>query len=64
MSGSEEISNSFATEFMEKIPDYKRRFNPIITKVDKLDNKDIDLFFKQIKALGLENRPSLIINNT
>ena len=62
MSGSEEISNSFATEFMEKIPDYKRRFNPIITKVDKLDNKDIDLFFKQIKALGLENRPSLIIN--
>ena len=62
MSGSEEISNSFATEFMEKIPDYKRRFNPIITKVDKLENKDIGLCFKQIKALGLENRPSLIIN--
>ena len=62
MSGSEEISNSFATEFMEKIPDYKRRFNPIITKVDKLENKDIGLCFKQIKALGLENKPSLIIN--
>ena len=62
MSGSEEIHNCYVTEWMKKIPDYKKRFNAIITKAELLKNKKIEVYLDQIKSLNLENPPSLIVN--
>ena len=64
LSGADEINNSYATEFMKRIPNYKKKFNPIITKADYLKGKDIGVYLDQINALGLSNRPSLIINKS
>ena len=49
MSGSEEVTNSYTTEWMKKIPDYNKRFNAIITKADFLKNKNIRVYLDQIK---------------
>jgi hypothetical protein len=62
ISGSEEVNNSYATEFMKKIPDYNKRFNAIITKADTLKNRDINIYLDEIKSLNLENPPSLLVN--
>jgi hypothetical protein len=65
ISGSEEPLNCYSTKWMQKIPDYKKRFNPIITKADLLidtSNEKIDNYLEQIKKLELENPPSLLIN--
>ena len=62
ISGSEEVNNSYATEWMKRIPDFNKRFNAIITKADYLKNKNIAVYLDQIKSLNLENPPSLIIN--
>ena len=62
ISGSEEVTNSYATEWMKKIPDYNKRFNAIITKADYLKNKNIEVYLDQIKSLNLENPPCLLIN--
>ena len=64
LSGADEINNSYATEFMKRIPNYKKKFNPIITKADYLKGKDIGVYLDQINALGLSNQPSLIINKS
>ena len=64
LSGADEINNSYATEFMKRIPNYKKKFNPIITKADYLKGKDIGVYLNQINALGLSNNPSLIINKS
>ncbi len=61
MSGKEDISNSYATKWMKNIPNYKKRFIPIITKADEL-GKEIGIYHTFIKTLELKNRPSLIIN--
>ncbi len=62
ISGSEEVTNSYAIEWMKKIPDYNKRFNAIITKADYLKNKNIGVYLDQIKSLNLEHDPSLIVN--
>ena len=62
ISGSEEVTNSYATEWMKKIPDYNKRFNAIITKADFLKNRNIEVYLEQIKSLNLVNPPSLIVN--
>ena len=62
ISGSEEVTNSYATEWMKKIPDYNKRFNAIITKADFLKNRNIEVYLDQIKSLNLINPPSLIVN--
>jgi hypothetical protein len=62
ISGSEEVNNSYATEWMKRIPDFNKRFNAIITKADYLKNRDIAVYLEKIKSLNLENPPSLIIN--
>jgi hypothetical protein len=62
ISGSEEVNNSYATDWMKKIPDYNKRFNAIITKADFLKEKDIDVYIKQIESLKLKNPPSLLVN--
>ena len=36
MSGSEDVTNSYVIDWMKKIPNYQKRFNPIITKADFL----------------------------
>ena len=64
LSASEEITNSFATEFMKKIPNYQKRFNAIISKADYLKEKNLNEYMKQINLLGLINKPSLIINKS
>ena len=64
LSASEEITNSFATEFMKKIPNYQKRFNAIISKADYLKDKNLNEYMKQINLLGLINKPSLIINKS
>ena len=64
MSGSEEITNSYAIDWMKKIPNYQKRFNPIITKADFLKDKNIEVYLNQINSLGLKNNPSLIINRS
>ena len=64
MSGSEEITNSYAIDWMKKIPNYQKRFNPIITKADFLKDKNIEVYLDQIKSLGLKNNPALIINRS
>ena len=64
MSGSEEITNSYAIEWMKKIPNYQKKFNPIITKADFLKEKNLGVYLDQINSLGLKNRPSLIINKS
>ena len=65
ISGSEEPLNCYSTKWMQKIPDYKKRFNAIITKADLLtesSNDKIGNYLEQIKKLELENPPSLLIN--
>ena len=62
ISGSEEVTNSYAPDWMNKIPGYKKRFNAIVTKADFLKNKDLKVYLEQIDSLQLENPPSLIIN--
>ena len=62
ISGSEEVTNSYATDWMKKIPGYNKRFNAIITKADFLKNKNLEVYLEQINSLNLENPPSLIIN--
>ena len=65
ISGSEEPLNCYSTKWMKKIPDYKKRFNAIITKADLLidsDSDKYDSYLDQIKSLELENPPSLLIN--
>ena len=62
ISGSEEVTNSYATDWMKKIDGYKKRFNAIVTKADFLKNKDLKVYMEQIDSLQLENPPSLIIN--
>ena len=62
ISGSEEVTNSYATEWMKKIPEYNKRFNAIITKADFLKNKSIGVYLDQINSLNLINPPSLLIN--
>ena len=65
ISGSEEPLNCYSTKWMEKIPDYRKRFNAIITKADLLIDSDgdkYDSYLDQIKSLELENPPSLLIN--
>ena len=65
ISGSEEPLNCYSTKWMKKIPDYKKRFNAIITKADLLIDSDgdkYDSYLDQIKSLELENPPSLLIN--
>ena len=50
---------------MKNIPNYQKRFNPILTKVDYyVDNPDksIGLRLEEINSLGLKNKPALIIN--
>ena len=54
ISGLEEVTNSYATEWMKKIPGYKKRFNAIITKADFLKNKDLKVYLEQIDSLKLE----------
>ena len=44
ISGSEEVTNSYATEWMKKIPDYNKRFSAIITKADFLKNKKLGIY--------------------
>jgi hypothetical protein len=46
---------------MKKIPNYQKRFNPIITKADRI-NKKIELYLDEINSWGLQNNPALIIN--
>lgn len=62
ISGSEEVTNCYATEWMKIIPDYKKRFNAIITKADLLIEKNIEVYLEQLKSLKLENPPSLLVN--
>ena len=64
MSGSEEITNSYAIEWMKKIPNYQKRFHPIITKADFLKDKSIGMYLGQIKSLNLKNLPALIVNKS
>ena len=47
---------------MKIIPDYKKRFNAIITKADLLIEKNIEVYLEQLKSLKLENPPSLLVN--
>ncbi len=61
LSGEEEITNAYTIEWMKKIPNYQKRFNPIITKADRI-NKKIELYFDEINSWGLQNNPALIIN--
>lgn len=62
MSASEEISNTYVTEWIESIPNYKERFIPVITKAEFLIEKDLSLYMNQIEKLGLKNNVSLIVN--
>jgi hypothetical protein len=62
ISGSEDVSINYSTEWMKRIPDFNKRFNAIITKADYLKNRDIAVYLEKIKSLNLENPPSLIIN--
>ena len=62
ISGSEEVTNSYATDWMKKIPGYNKRFIAIITKADFLKNKNLEVYLDQVKSLKLENPTSLIIN--
>ena len=62
ISGSEEVTNSYATDWMKKIPGYNKRFIAIITKADFLKNKNLEVYLDQVKSLKLENPASLIIN--
>ena len=65
ISGSEEPLNCYSTKWMKQIPDYRKRFNAIITKADLLIDSDgdkYDSYLDQIKSLELENPPSLLIN--
>ena len=65
ISGAEEPLNCYSTKWMKKIPDYRKRFNAIITKADLLidsDSDKYDSYLDQIKSLELENPPSLLIN--
>ena len=61
LSGEEEITNAYTIEWMKKIPNYQKRFNPIITKADRI-NKKIELYLDEINSWGLQNNPALIIN--
>ena len=61
----EEIYNYHIVRWMKNIPNYQKRFNPILTKVDYyVDNPDksIGLRLEEINSLGLKNKPALIIN--
>ena len=62
ISGSEEVTNSFAIDLMKDIPDYIERFLAIITKADKLIERDLDIYYKEIDALKLKNEPTLLVN--
>ena len=62
ISGSEEVTNSFAIDLMKDIPDYNERFLAIITKADKLIERDLDIYYKEIDALKLKNEPTLLVN--
>ena len=62
ISGSEEVTNCYATDWMKKIPGYNKRFIAIITKADFLKNKNLEVYLDQVKSLKLENPASLIIN--
>ena len=61
LSGEEEITNAYTIEWMKRIPNYQKRFNPIITKADRI-NKKIELYLDEINSWGLQNNPALIIN--
>lgn len=61
ISGSEEVTNSYATDWMKKIHIYNKRFISIITKADFLKNKNLEVYLDQVKSLKLENPTSLII---
>ena len=65
ISGSEEPLNCYSTKWMKQIPDYRKRFNAIITKADLLidsESDKYDSYLEQINSLELENPPSLVIN--
>ena len=65
ISGSEEPLNCYSTKWMKNIPDYRKRFNAIITKAGSLidsSNNKYENYLDQIKSLELENPPSLLIN--
>ena len=63
ISGSEEVTNSYATDWMKNIKGYNKRFNAIITKADFLKTKDLGVYLNQVKSLKLENPASLIVKN-
>ena len=60
-SGTEEITNSYATKWMKKIPDHQKRFIPVITKADLID-KNFEVYMNQINELKFENNPCLLVN--
>ena len=60
-SGTEEITNSYATKWMKKIPDHQKRFIPVITKADLID-KNFEVYMNQLNELKFENNPCLLVN--
>ena len=64
LSAAEEPNTFTVINLMRDIPNYKKRFIPIITKADSLKEKDINIYLRQIDKLELENKPTLIINKS
>ncbi|OUM60491.1 hypothetical protein PIROE2DRAFT_63105 [Piromyces sp. E2] len=66
MSAEEEITNNYAVKWIKDnskfFKNYQERFNPVITKADKLDNKNLNLYLEEINKLGFKNKPSLVAN--
>ena len=60
LNGSDDLTNSCVIEWMKKVKNYKQRFIPIVAKTDKIQN--FDAKFRQLKNMGLNNKPCLIIN--
>ncbi|ORX77264.1 hypothetical protein BCR32DRAFT_283382 [Anaeromyces robustus] len=67
MSVEEEITNNYAVKWIrensQNFKNFEERFNPVLTKADKLDNRKLEDYLNEIKEIGFKNKPSLLVNS-
>ncbi|ORX52168.1 P-loop containing nucleoside triphosphate hydrolase protein [Piromyces finnis] len=62
ITAGDEMDNMRSVQLMKEIPNYKKKFIPVISKSDMLNENNVNSIINQIKNLELKNKPYFIVN--
>ncbi|ORX53885.1 P-loop containing nucleoside triphosphate hydrolase protein [Piromyces finnis] len=62
ITAGDEMDNMRSVQLMKEIPNYKKKFIPVISKSDMLNENNVNSIVNQVKNLELKNKPYFIVN--